>query len=205
MIDDGNRDLRLEWATLVNGLFNGSVPTNAEWTAPADIVNVLNAISSAVNHMFYPDGGGMDIRGARLNGKGELEWATDDHGLDSFVHVAVPVKITFWNPGPTDHEANFMLEVGALLQEGDYVGHDGYAEELAEFSDGTFAPRSAWDDGQGTRLVIRYVRPGRFAIFGKGSLYNSYRGNGFDAYNAVHNDVIEFEKAVSEMAKVDLA
>ncbi|MEE4885972.1 hypothetical protein V2K05_18410 [Pseudomonas alliivorans] len=204
MIDDGKKDLRQKWAALVDGVFDGSIPNRAEWTSSTDIIMVLNAISSPANHMFYPDGGGMDIRGARLTSKGELEWATDENGLDSFAHIAAPLKLTFWNPGPTDHEANFTLEVGALQQEGDYVGHDGYAEELAEMSDGTYGPRSAWDDGQGARLVIRYVKPGRFAIFGKGSLYNSYRGNGFDAYNAFHNDPVKFEKAVSEMAEIEL-
>jgi hypothetical protein len=203
MIDDGNEHLRQEWTALCQSLFNGSVPASQEWTRLVDIVAVMNAISSPANHMFYPDGGGLDLRGAQLNRKGELEWTTHENGLDKFVHVAAPIKLTFWNPGPFDHEANFMLEIGASQLKGDYVGHAGHAEELAELSDGSYAPRSAWDEGQGVRLVIRYVRPSRFAIFGKGSVYNSYRSKGFDAYDALHNDPVSFEKTVLEMAKIE--
>jgi hypothetical protein len=206
MHDDGKAELRQTWAELVNGVFNGAVPSKAEWTNPTDIVVVLNAISSGSNHMFYPDGGGMDIRGARLNSKGELEWAVEENRLDSYAHIAIPLKLTFWNPGPFDHEANFVLEVGGLEPQGEHVAHKGYAEELTELSDGTFDPRSTWDEGDrdGARLVIRYVKPGRFAIFGKGSIYNSFRDQGFDAYNAYHNDPAKFETAVTEMAKIEV-
>ena len=207
MLDDGSSELRQKWEDLVKGVFNEAIPSKAEWTNPNDIAVVLNAISSPVNHMFYPDGGGMDIRGARVNNNGELEWAVEEDGLDSYARIAAPLKLTFWNPGEFNHEANFVLEVGALELEGEYASHKGYAEELTELSDGTFDPRSTWDEGDrdGARLVIRYVKPARFAIFGKGSVYNSFRDKGFDAYSAYHNDPAKFENAVEEMAKIQLS
>lgn len=205
MHDEGKAELRQTWADLVKAVFNDAVPAKAEWTNPKDIVAVLNAISSPAGHMFYPDGGGMDLRGGQLNSKGELEWAVEEGRLGTYAHIANPLKLTFWNPGPFDHEANFILEVGALDQQGEHASHKGYAEELTELSDGTFDPRSTWDEGdrEGARLVIRYVKPGRFAIFGKGSIYNSFRDKQFDAYDAFHNDPDAFEMAVSEMAKID--
>ncbi|WEX15290.1 hypothetical protein P2T68_32695 [Pseudomonas sp. G11] len=207
MLDDGNSELRQKWEDLVKGVFNDAIPSKAEWTDPADIVVVLNAISSSANHMFYPDGGGMDMRGAQLNNNGELEWAVEEDGLGSYARIAAPLKLTFWNPGKFNHEANFVLEVGALELKGEYAAHKGYAEELTELSDGTFDPRSTWDEGprDGARLVIRYVKPARFAIFGKGSVYNSFRDKGFDAYSAYHNDPAKFENAVEEMAKIQLS
>ena len=190
MLDDGKSELRQTWAEVVSGVFNGAVPAKAEWTNPTDIVLVLNAISTPVNHMFYPEGGGMDIRGARLNSKGELEWAVEEGRLDSY-----------------GHEANFVLECGPLKPQGDYAGHSGYAEELTELSNGSFESRSTWDEGapEGARLVTRYVRSGRFVIFGKGSIYNSFQDRGFDAYDAFHNDAGKFEKVVEEMANIKLA
>lgn len=206
MHDDGKSELRQKWAEVVSEVFNGAVPDKAEWTKPAEIAAVLNAISSPANHMFYPDNGGTDIRGAQLNSKGELEWAVEENRLDSSAHIAAPLKLTFWNPGSYGHEANFVLECGALEPQGDKASHSSYAEELTELSDGSFDPRSTWDEGshEGARLVIRYVRPGRFAIFGKGSIYNSFRDKGFDAYDAFHNDPAGFEKAVKEMANIKL-
>ena len=207
MLDDGKSELRQTWAEVVSGVFNGAVPAKAEWTNPTDIVLVLNAISTPVNHMFYPEGGGMDIRGARLNSKGELEWAVEEGRLDSYAHIAIPLKLAFWNPGSYGHEANFVLECGPLKPQGDYAGHSGYAEELTELSNGSFESRSTWDEGapEGARLVTRYVRPGRFVIFGKGSIYNSFQDRGFDAYDAFHNDAGKFEKVVEEMANIKLA
>lgn len=204
MVDDVKSELRQKWSKLVVDLFNGAVPEKAEWTRPEDMAAVLNAIASPVNHLFYPDGGGNDIRAARITTKGELEWSVEHDGLDRFVHVGIPLKLTFWSPGPYDHEAHFLLELGALDPVGEPVTHGGYAQELTELRDGTFAPRSVWDeeDNEGARLVVRYTQAGRFVIFGKGSLYNSFRDKKFDAYDAYHNDAAAFEAIVTEMAKI---
>lgn len=41
-------------------------------------------------------------------------------------------------------------------------------------------------------------------VTGKGSLYNSFTDQGFDAYSAYHNDPVKFAKIVEEMANIKL-
>ena len=212
MTDDGKQELREKWEAFVAALFEGTIPEAAEWTDSNDIVRVLYAISSPVNHMFHPDGGGLDLRAAQLSREGTLEWATHEGGLESFVHVVRPVKLTFWNPGLYKHEANFVLEVDALDPVGEEHARSEYVEELTEVRLGTYEPLSSWDNGysengdplDGARRLCRIIKGSRFAIFGKGSLYNSFSDKGFDAYSAYHNDPVKFAKIVEEMAKIDL-
>ena len=212
MTDDGKQELREKWEAIVAALFEGTIPEAAEWTDSNDIVRVLNAISSPVNHMFHPDGGGLDLRAAQLSREGTLEWATHEGGLKSFVHVVRPKKLTFWNPGLYKHEANFVFEVDALDPVGEEHARSEYVEELTEVRPGTYEPLSSWDNGysengdplQDARRLCRIIKDSRFAIFGKGSLYNSFTDQGFDAYSAYHNDPVKFAKIVEEMANIKL-
>jgi serine/threonine-protein kinase len=205
-------ELIAEWDNILGALFGGAIPVSAEWTVPAEIVAVLNAVSSRSNHMFYPDGGGLDLLGAQLDTEGNVEWAVDEGGLQSFVHVARPLKLTFWNPGPYGHEANFILEVDALAPVGPEASRGEYVEELTEISVGEYEPLSSWENGysrngeplDGARRVVRTIKAARYAIFGKGSLYNSHRSTNFDAYNAVHNDQVKFTRTVEDMAQVEM-
>jgi hypothetical protein len=201
-----------EWDRILGALFDGAIPVNAEWTAPAEIVAVLNAVSSRSNHMFYPDGGGMDLLGAQLDTEGNIEWAVDEGGLQSFVHVARPLKLTFWNPGPYGHEANFIFEVDALAPVGPETSRGEYVEELTEISAGEYEPLSSWENGHSrngepldrARRVVRTIKAARYAIFGKGSLYNRHTSTGFDAYSAVHNNPGNFARIVEDMAQIEL-
>lgn len=212
MPEDGKQELREEWENIVAALFEGTIPSAAEWTDPNEIARVLNAISSSVNHMFHPDGGGLDLMGAQISQEGNLEWATHEGGLASFAHVARPVKLTFWNPGSYAHEANFVLEVAALNPVGGEHGRGEYVEELTEVRPGTYEPLSSWDNGhsengeplQGARRLCRIIKGSRFAIFGKGSIYNSFTDKGFDAYSGYHADPVKFAAIVEEMAKIKL-
>lgn len=212
MAGDGKQELREKWEVILAALFEGTIPAAAEWTDPNEIVCVLNAISNPVNHVFHPDGGGLDLIGAQLSREGNLEWATHEGGLKSFVHVARPAKLTFWNPGPYKHEANFVLEVGTLDPVGAEHARSEYVEELTEVRPGTYEPLTSWDNGysengeplRDARRLCRIIKASRFAIFGKGSLYNSHTGGGFDAYSAYHNDPVKFAEIVEEMAKIEL-
>ncbi len=203
-------ELHAVWNARLVDIFGGNIPERAEWYGP-QIVPVLNAVSGSFNHVFFPDGGGLDLLGCRFSNEGLLEWATSDSGFDTFVHVCSPVRLLFWNPGPTSREANFILEVSGLPPvDPDHRGAPGAAEEVVELSPGRYIPRYAWDQGeyqgqrlpQTARLLVRVTQAGRFAIFGKGALYNQFRGGGFDAYNAHHNDPSEFKRIVEQLSQM---
>jgi serine/threonine-protein kinase len=46
-------------------------PAHAEWTNKEDIINILSIIAErkSLNHMFYPSGGGMDLKGVESAGE----------------------------------------------------------------------------------------------------------------------------------------
>jgi hypothetical protein len=212
-MNDGRQELRDKWEALLGDLFTDGIPDSAEWTDPNEIARVLNVISSSINHVFHPEGGGEDLVGAQITREGHLEWSIHEDGLDTFANVVTPVKLTFWNPGKQNHEANFVLEVGALKPVGRPQDRSEYLEEITEVRSGVYEPLSSWENGQtqngddlpaGARRLCRVIKPARFAIFGKGSLYNSFKDKGFNAYDAHHNDPAEFKKIVSSMAEVEL-
>jgi len=213
VLNDGKQELRDQWEALLRGLFPAGVPESFEWTEPTDIAYVLNMISSQVNHVFHPDGGGTDLIGAQITREGYLEWSIHENGLQTFANVSRPVKLTFWNPGKQNHEGNFLLEVVGLTPVGRPEDRGEYVEEVTEIYPGVYEPISSWGSGQtqsgqdlpvGARRLCRVVNSARYAVFGKGSIYNSFRDRNFDAYNAHHNDPVEFRKIVSSMAEVEL-
>lgn len=203
---------RAKWHQQLRSLFNGIIPDSAEWTSPERIEAVLRAIAGHTNHVFLPTKGGQDLVDCQITKDGLLEWTPEPDALDSYAHVCKPTRLVFWNPGSSTREANFVLETGALapVDPSENVAAEAY-EEVVQLAVGEYAPRWAWDAReyqgkelpQGARLLIRNLTPGRFAIFGKGSLYNSYRARSFDAYNAVHNDPVAFKRIVEEMAKIE--
>lgn len=208
-LDEPQRKFLLQWDEQLRSIFGSSVPERAEWTLIGDIEHVLSKVARAANHMFLPTGGGEDLEDCRAN-DGLIEWTSEIERLDYYASAANPVRLTFWNPGKQTHEAHFILESGILgpVIEAEYRTDE--SEEIVEIAPGDYAPRSAWDAGEHrgeplpdtARLLTRYLKPARFAIFSKGSLYNLYRGNGFDAYMATHNDPAAFEKIVSDMAQI---
>lgn len=210
-MEDRQKQLRDEWQSVLSKLFNQGIPETAEWHRPSDIVDVLNAISSKTNHMFYPNGGGMDVLEAQLDNQDNLEWAPSEEGLKRMAYVANPLKLSFWNPGPYGHEAHFKLEVGTLAPV--QSSSSGTVEELTEIYPGQYESLAAWESGvtssgadldEAARRVTRFLTPSSFVIFGKGSVYNTFRDKGFDAYNAFHNNEKAFKSMVEQMAALDL-
>lgn len=212
-LPDHKKEMILKWRTKLYTLFNGAIPSNADWTNPADIARVLEIMQGPDVHMFLPAGGGEELQSSRSTANGLIEWSSNTDSLDNYASIVKPLKLTFWNPGQT-HEANFVLEVAALRAEcpSGEVNQAG-VEECVELWEGYYAPRSAWENSeyQGedlpdtARLVSRATKPARFALFSKGSLYNTYRDQHFDAYDAYHNDPVSFRKIVSTMAAIEIA
>ncbi|WP_438281423.1 hypothetical protein [Pseudomonas alabamensis] len=201
------------WEEKLSALFKGSIPTRQEWTNPKEIAEVFAAMKGSDAHIFLPGGGGDELKSARATAEGLLEWSGDSDSLDKFAAVVNPKRLTFWSPGMQHHEAHFLLETGALPARcpSGFATDEG-TEECVELSKGQYAPRTAWDQGEyngkdlpeTARLVIRATKPARFALFGKGSIYNSTQVGGFDAYNAYHNDAERFEKIVEQFAEIEV-
>lgn len=204
------KELLSKWDAKLKLLFGDAIPTSAQWSTPQDIQHVLTVLAGTDIHVFLPTGGGEDIAECRLNGD-ILEWSPSVNGLASYAEAVRPVSLKFWHPGRQTHDANFVLQTGALEPLGQPNARSDGREEIVEVVPGTYAPRSAWDHGEyrgedlpdTARLLSRSLQPGRFAIFSKGSIYNTFRDSGFDAYDAFHNSPAAFESAVKQMADVE--
>lgn len=213
-VSEDQKEMIDSWEEKLSALFGGEVPDRAEWHTPDEIAAVFAAMQGKDAHVFLPGGGGDEILNSRVTDDGLLEWSGSTSSLDNYATVVSPVRLTFWNPGIQTHEAHFVLEVGSLAA-GCPRGYtnDAGVEECVELSKGRYAPRSAWDNSEyqgkdlpaSARLVIRATKPARYALFGKGSIYNQFNDRGFDAYSAFHNDAAAFEKIVAEMALIEVA
>jgi serine/threonine-protein kinase len=181
----GREDFRTwnltEWETMLNSLFPTAIPARAIWKARRSIIAVLQKIGSVkdLTHFFYPDGGGLDLDGARQSV--EAECIELDTGVPT---ILKPRKLTFESFGRTHLEwAYFRLEAATLEPSGVYDDLSGCDEELAEIRPGFYVSRSALDSGEyeedgevrptpeTARGVMRYLR-GTFVVFAKASTYN---------------------------------
>lgn len=69
--EDFHRRNLSEWVEVQTRLFPFGSPTQATWTHLEEINSVIQIASQSrsVNHMFYPDGGGMSVEGTSLAGE----------------------------------------------------------------------------------------------------------------------------------------
>lgn len=60
---------RQVWIDIQNKIFPNGIPKHCEWTELEGIISVLNTIGSVKgsNHLFYPTGGGLDIKSSELS------------------------------------------------------------------------------------------------------------------------------------------
>ena len=55
-----------EWELVLQNVFPNGIPEFSKWTNHNEIIKVLNKLGSYdnSNHLFYPNGGGLDLEGS---------------------------------------------------------------------------------------------------------------------------------------------
>jgi len=191
-----------DWKQIHKEIFGIAIPNHFEWTNIDDIIKVLNIIGSFPNsnHMFFPDGGGLDLQGAsNSKEKNAIELLT---GIS---YIVKPKKLVFEHID-NDFEWNyFRLETGDLKATGVYESYsdDFQQEELVELSPNHYIKRHYWDVGiyndeplpTTARLIVRFFK-GSFVIFKKSSIYNANSGT----YDGRHEKLGEegFKKHIKD-------
>lgn len=179
---------KMDWIELQAKLFPTSIPEHVVWTKITDIISVLNVLSgiSGLTHMFMPDHGGMDIKGAKMareDGLMELD-------LNGLTYYLKPKSLTF-ESFEGDLEWNYFRleceEIPALKG-----GSRESSQQVTEKDTGEYSPfgekEKYYDEHghypDGWRNVTRYFK-GSFVIFQKTSTYN-YTNR---TYDGRHNTV----------------
>ena len=180
---------------VINTVFPTGIPEVSKWTNHIEIIKLLNTIGSFENsnHLFYPKGGGLDLRGASVSHETNcIEIRT------SFNEVISPINVTFnsFENDENNEWAYFRIEINELTKTNVYNNDVGFDEELTELSPLNYVSREHWDENEyngkslptGTRLVIRRLK-GSMVIFGKSSPYNKHSST----YDGRHNQYNEDE------------
>lgn len=84
-----------EWDFIRNIILPGTKPAIIEWDEISDIYDVLNSLvhTSALNHMLFPTGGGLDLTDIKIaDEKGCLKLAT---GVDEYYYLISPQKLYY--------------------------------------------------------------------------------------------------------------
>lgn len=193
-----------EWVELHNIIFPTGTPKRVSWTNIDSICSVLNEVAKVenLNHMFYPDGGGMDLIGvSRASEEGMIAL-----GSDSSATLVKP-KVLLYESFTYGHQWNyFRLELETIDP---IVETSSYAEYLVEIEPGRYVERQCWEDREyegkplpiNARPVGRYTG-GVFVIFSKRSIYNTVGGE-LDAYDGRHNGMSseEFRMHIEDFGK----
>lgn len=177
-----------------------SVPADMvvlSWTTIPEMTSILARIGeeAPLNHVFHPDGGGLDLSGvgpSREEGCIELDF-------DGSASVVRPLsmRLVLFQQDPLREWAYFVLEAGTLAPSGVYApprpsGLE--AESVVELEPGRYVSSDVWDEGvygvdadgdplplpPRARRVMRHFG-GPFLIMAKASTYNA-----LDSYTGEH-------------------
>jgi serine/threonine protein kinase len=146
VLQDFRKRNSLQWQDVHLRFFPYEVPNQAVWTNIETIVQILDYLGSVdgLNHMFFPDGGGLDMLGARLGTEeGTIELICGEEKA----HIVKPRRLIFENLG-FDWEWNyFRLETGGLEPTGVGAPYRGW-EHLVEIEPLEYIELSYWYEGE---------------------------------------------------------
>ncbi len=199
----------LWWQDVQERLFPIVLPKRAIWEDISDIVTILKSISfiNGLNHMFFPEGGGLDLLGAELGKEpGTIELIHDIHSSS----VVKPKRLIFesfnfdwkweWN--------YFRLETGILESTGLTYVMNNY-EALVEIAPLKYISLEEWecdyDDVEerdrkyptNAKHICRFIN-GDFLIVAKSSTYNYITSTYDGRHNQMGTD--EFRDYMNEKA-----
>lgn len=195
-----------EWIELQRSLFPSGRPSTSKWEDIPSILNILGAISKnqALNHMFFPTGGGFDLSGVRRsheNGAIELKAGGN--------YVAHPSFISYESFGDGTIWSYFWIQCAEVEPSGTedaYIHKSGLTEQVVEVAPNEYISIDAWDAGEfeghplpsGSRPVTRLLN-GALVIFAKRSWYNLTS----QTYDARHQKMgyEAFREHIAEVAR----
>lgn len=193
--EDRNISEANEWEFISTRIWGKDRPTRMVFDTPNAIVNLLNVLSesAALNHMLFPNGGGLDFSHAELSGeKGFIAIQADN-----CIAILKP-KALYYESFPDARWNYFFLEADdvepikelEVTEEGEqYIVEDfpGHYVNAIDAVYGVYDYDSGKPLPSGARIVSRFCR-GKFLIVIKTATYN-YIPNTYDGrHNVMNND-----------------
>lgn len=194
VVDDFQLQNAYEWREFAEKFFPLQPPEEATWTDQDAIITVLSEIAKVpgLNHLFFPDGGGMTLRAIRRASEpGFIDLDTD------FAVLLKPAKLTYVSFGLDPNWDYLRLEAEPVAPTGHYpVKPEDYIEYLSELRPGEYDHPNVYDDRfdreeelpEGSRSVVRYLK-GTMVFFSTSSPYNQNSAT----YDARHEKMGEAE------------
>lgn len=178
---DHSRTQISEWNFINKYLFRDNMPESAVWSDKETIIRILNEVGTlkVFNHMFLPDGGGLDFKFAESAVETGCICIYDTL---NFAHIVKPERLYFETFGKDQAWSYFFLELSSIepilpdslfsdsvefLEEdtpGHYVSSRDSVYEVYDYDTGEPLP-------EGHRGVSRYLK-GNILIVLKDSPYN---------------------------------
>ncbi|AUA58880.1 Serine/threonine-protein kinase pknK [Achromobacter spanius] len=197
----------LQWSEVAERLFPLGQPSRAEWADRAHICTVLKLASKAraLNHMFYPTGGGMTLLDADI---------APEHGMiqlrigENMFNLCAPLRLVF-EPYPDKPEwSYFRLELKTVSSiSAPNNSFENTSEELTEIEPGRYVSINSWFENEHNgctlpdtaRRVDRYSG-GSIVLFSTTSPYNRDPRT----YDARHNrfNTDEFRAYIHRQAEL---
>lgn len=201
--NDYQKRNQAEWKEIQQMLFPFSTPERVTWSNIKDIIDVLNLLakSRSLNHMFLPNGGGLDLQKACFS----PEESCIELNADGLIYILKPKRLLFESFQSDTQWNYFRLETSELTPLSDKKYADYGEEPLTEITPGRYTNYECfeYDDFNGkplpdsARQVVRILR-GDFVLFAKTSIYNKVSATYDGRHNKCNSD--EFREYINRSA-----
>lgn len=198
---------KAEWNEIQQILFPFSPPERVIWTNIKDIIDVLNLLakSRSLNHMFLPNGGGLDLQKVCYS----TEESCIELNANGLINILKPKRLLFESFDSDTQWNYFRLETSELTILSDEKYAEYGEEPLTEITPGSYTDYECYkyDDFNGkplpdsARQIVRILR-GDFVIFAKTSIYNKVSATYDGRHNKVNSD--EFREYINRSASHNL-
>lgn len=174
--NDWERQNLIQWQEVQEQLFPSYVPSHAEWTDLDDIISVLNLLGQydSLNHLFFPDGGGLDLAGASSS----YEEGCIELHFGEFAYIIKPKRLLYEYVDKTCEWNYFYIDLDEMDAITQVLSPTCFCEEFCEVAPKEYHPLELFNEMPlndlrriKPRHIVRYLK-GSMVAFHKDSIYN---------------------------------
>jgi len=188
--DNYSERSKYEWDFLLKQI-TSIKPESIKWNEIDSINEILNILGKihTFNHMFLPNGGGMDFHGSKI--LSNRKYLALDEKL--YTRIVKPVRLQF-NYHQDSQWSHFFLETDVIhLENIDEIPEERISDIYLQLDDDTYVEHyyKNYDEYKGEKIpehaeIVTVSHSGNYVIFPKDSIYN----NALNSYGGIHEKFI---------------